>query len=210
MPTPPLQSDISPSHLRSLSSLSSRSFTFTLPPLSFPPIQTLQHPSKNSSLTLSTMYKISIDHHDLINSPTRHVELDIDIGADARDWSAIQAAEKLKPVETELRRIEELVAEIVEEMEYLRTREQKLRDTNESTNERVKWFAFGTMGLLVGLGAWQVIYLRAYFRSVRELSLISFPPSPLFFIPQIPPSSPCSPPSSSSSVVHGISVLYLL
>ncbi len=98
------------------------------------------------------------------SSPSRHVELDIDIGADARDWSAIQAAEKLKPVETELRRIEETVNEIVTEMEYLRVREQKLRDTNESTNERVKWFAFGTMGMLVGLGAWQVVYLRAYFR----------------------------------------------
>ena len=51
-------------------------------------------------------------------------------------------------------------------MEYLRLREQKLRDTNESTNERVKWFALGTMGMLVGLGAWQVVYLRAYFRFV--------------------------------------------
>lgn len=99
-------------------------------------------------------------------NPSRHVELDIDIGADARDWSAIQAQEKLKPVETELRRIEELVAEVVNEMDYLRQREQKLRDTNESTNERVKWFAFGTMGMLVGLGAWQVVYLRAYFRYV--------------------------------------------
>ncbi|MDI1485557.1 MAG: vesicle coat component [Ramalina farinacea] len=98
-------------------------------------------------------------------SPSRHIELDIDIGADARDWSAIQAAEKLKPAEMELRRIEELVQEVVGEMDYLRTREQKLRDTNESTNERVKWFAFGTMGMLVGLGGWQVVYLRAYFRS---------------------------------------------
>ncbi|MCJ1307722.1 Transmembrane emp24 domain-containing protein 10 [Agyrium rufum] len=99
-------------------------------------------------------------------TPYRHVELDIDIGADARDWSALQAAEKLKPVETELRRVEEMVGEIVAEMDYLRTREQKLRDTNESTNERVKWFAWGTMGMLVGLGAWQIVYLRAYFRYV--------------------------------------------
>ncbi|CAA9956466.1 vesicle coat component [Pyrenophora teres f. teres] len=95
----------------------------------------------------------------------RHVELDIDIGADAKDWSTISATEKLKPVEGELRRIEEVVGEIVFEMDYLRSREQKLRDTNESTNERVKWFALGTMGMLVGLGAWQVVYLRAYFRS---------------------------------------------
>ena len=99
-----------------------------------------------------------------VQNPNRHVELDIDIGADAKDWSAVQATEKLKPVETELRRIEEMVAEIVSEMDYLRTREQKLRDTNESTNTRVKWFAFSTMGMLVALGAWQVVYLRAYFR----------------------------------------------
>lgn len=96
----------------------------------------------------------------------RHVELDIDIGADAKDWSAVQASEKLKPVETELRRIEEVVAEIVAEMDYLRGREQSLRDTNESTNERVKWFAIATMGMLLSLGTWQVIYLRAYFRLV--------------------------------------------
>ena len=102
-------------------------------------------------------------------SPTRHVELDIDIGADAKDWSAIEAGEKLKPVEAQLRRIEELVEEVVVEMDYLRTRELKLRDTNESTNERVKWFAFGTMGMLVGLGAWQVVYLRAYFRYVHSV-----------------------------------------
>ncbi|KAK0728573.1 emp24/gp25L/p24 family/GOLD-domain-containing protein [Lasiosphaeria miniovina] len=100
-----------------------------------------------------------------VENPSRHIELDIDIGADAKDWSAIQAQEKLKPVETELRRIEELVAEIVGEMDYLRIREQKLRDTNESTNTRVKWFGFGTTFLLIGLWAWQIMYLRAYFRS---------------------------------------------
>ncbi|KAK0951411.1 vesicle coat component [Friedmanniomyces endolithicus] len=100
-----------------------------------------------------------------VMSPTRSVELDIDIGADAKDWSAIQAGEKLKPMEAELRRLSESAKEVVDEMDYLRTREMKLRDTNESTNERVKWFAIGMMGMLVALGIWQVVYLRAYFRS---------------------------------------------
>ena len=102
--------------------------------------------------------------HPVMN-PTKAIELDIDIGADAKDWSAIQAGEKLKPVEAELRRISEVAKEVVDEMDYLRSREMKLRDTNESTNERVKWFAIGTMGMLVALGAWQVVYLRSYFRS---------------------------------------------
>ncbi|KAI1850723.1 hypothetical protein JX266_004005 [Neoarthrinium moseri] len=99
------------------------------------------------------------------NNPNRHIELDIDIGADAKDWSAIQATEKLKPIEAELRRIEETISEIVTEMDYLRSREQKLRDTNESTNTRVKWFGVGTTMLLIGLWGWQIMYLRAYFRS---------------------------------------------
>ncbi|TKA30707.1 Endoplasmic reticulum vesicle protein 25 [Salinomyces thailandicus] len=98
-------------------------------------------------------------------NPLRSVELDIDIGADAKDWSAIQAGEKLKPMEAELRRLSEGAKEVMDEMDYLRTREMRLRDTNESTNERVKWFAYGTMGMLVALGVWQVVYLRAYFRS---------------------------------------------
>lgn len=99
------------------------------------------------------------------NNPVRHVELDIDIGADAKDWSAIQATEKLRPVEADLRRYEEMIQEIVTEMDYLRAREQKLRDTNESTNTRVKWFGIGTTTLLIALWGWQIMYLRAYFRS---------------------------------------------
>lgn len=100
-----------------------------------------------------------------VMNPTKHVELDIDIGADTKDWSGIQASEKLKPVEVDLRRIADSAVDIVEELEYLRAREVALRDTNESTNNRVKFFALGTMGMLVGLGIWQIIYLRAYFRS---------------------------------------------
>ncbi|KAG6017348.1 vesicle coat component [Claviceps citrina] len=99
------------------------------------------------------------------NPASRRVELDVDIGADAKDWNAIQATEKLKPVEAELRHVEELTAEIVRDMEYLRHREQKLRDTNESTNNRVKWFGVTTTWILIGLWAWQIMYLRAYFRS---------------------------------------------
>ncbi|WEW60875.1 vesicle coat component [Emydomyces testavorans] len=114
----------------------------------------------------------------------RSIELDIDIGADARDWDAIKVQEKLKPVEADLRRIEAMVGEIVTEMDYMRLREQKLRDTNESTNERVKWFAFGTMGMLLGLGAWQVVYLRAYFSDPRRttMSLSDLKPNGLYIL----------------------------
>lgn len=69
--------------------------------------------------------------------------------------------------------MEEMVTEIVSEMDYLRTREQRLRDTNESTNNRVKWFGLCTTFVLVVLWVWQILYLRAYFRLVFTMS--SFP-----------------------------------
>lgn len=95
----------------------------------------------------------------------RNVELDVEIGANARDWNAYQAAERLKPSEVELARLDGLMDDIRREQEYLRLREMRLRDTNESTNRRVKMFSIGIVLALLGLGVWQVSYLRAYFRS---------------------------------------------
>lgn len=98
-------------------------------------------------------------------SLSRSVELDIESGSEARDWNKIQASERLKPVEVELRKIEELTSEIVDELNYLKGREERLRDTNESTNRRVRNFSVIVIFVLVALGGWQVNYLRNYFRA---------------------------------------------
>ncbi|SCU91936.1 LAFA_0F06810g1_1 [Lachancea sp. 'fantastica'] len=96
---------------------------------------------------------------------SRKVEIDIESGSEARDWSQIQSLEKLKPVEVELRRIEELTDEIVDELAYLKAREERLRDTNESTNRRVRNFSVLMICVLLGLGAWQINYLHNYFKA---------------------------------------------
>lgn len=98
-------------------------------------------------------------------SLSRSIELDIESGSQARDWNLIQATEKLKPIEVELRRIEELTDEIVDELNYLKAREERLRDTNESTNRRVRNFSVAVILVLVSLGAWQINYLRNYFKA---------------------------------------------
>ncbi|KAK6204681.1 endoplasmic reticulum vesicle protein 25 [Scheffersomyces amazonensis] len=106
-----------------------------------------------------------LDHKYNQNSKLfREIDLEIESGAAARDWNAVQAVEKLKPIELELRRVEELTNEIVNELQYLKAREERMRDTNESTNARVQWFSIGVIISLVGLGAWQIQYLRHYFK----------------------------------------------
>ncbi|KAG7810687.1 hypothetical protein KL921_002315 [Ogataea angusta] len=100
---------------------------------------------------------------------SREIELEVEAGAAARDWNAIQAVEKLKPAEVQFRKIEEMVDEISEELQYLVRREERLRDTNESTNRRVRNFSVLIIFVLIGVGLWQVHYLRNYFRSKHIL-----------------------------------------
>lgn len=95
---------------------------------------------------------------------SREIELDVESGASARDWNALQTAEKLKPAEVELKRIEEMTKEINQELSYLKQREERMRDTNESTNSRVKYFSSIVIVALIGLGMWQIQYLRHYFK----------------------------------------------
>lgn len=100
---------------------------------------------------------------------SREIELEVEAGANARDWNAIQSAEKLKPSEVQLRKVDEMLEEVITELEYLVKREERLRDTNESTNRRVKNFFLAGAVMLISVGFYQVHYLRNYFRSKHIL-----------------------------------------
>lgn len=111
---------------------------------------------------------------------SRVVDLDVDIGADAVDYNAIANKESLSVLETEMRKVEGVVKEIVEELEYLKRRELRFQSTNgararpsywpdadatpESTNARVQNFALFTLLAMLALGAWEIVHLRAFFK----------------------------------------------
>jgi hypothetical protein len=60
----------------------------------------------------------------------KSITLTMETGAEAKDDSAFDSKEHLKPLQIELRRLESLVEEIVDDMEYLKAREVRMRDTN--------------------------------------------------------------------------------
>ncbi|KAF9122897.1 vesicle coat component [Mortierella sp. 14UC] len=98
---------------------------------------------------------------------TRVVDVDFDIGSETIDYLKLAEKEKLKPMEVELRKLEDMVRDVIENMEHLQQREEKMRNTNESTNARVQWFSTMTMVVLIALGAWQIVYLKQFFRKKR-------------------------------------------
>lgn len=76
---------------------------------------------------------------DTMGSNLRTVDLDVDIGADAIDYNAIANQESLSLLEVEMRKLEAVAKEIVDEMGYLQRREMRMRDTNgEYTRESLR------------------------------------------------------------------------
>jgi p24 family protein delta-1 len=101
------------------------------------------------------------------NGPDREIFLDIKHGIEAKNYDAIAKAEKLKPIEAELKRLEDLSESIVNDFAFMRAREEEMRDTNESTHSRVLYFSIFSMLCLFGLALWQILYLRRYFKQKK-------------------------------------------
>lgn len=101
------------------------------------------------------------------NEKPVRVMLDFKHGVEAKDYAEVAKREHLMPVEKELRKMEDTVDEIHREMLYMREREAAMRSTNESTNSRVMWFSLASIVVLIGMGVWQVLYLKKFFKSKK-------------------------------------------
>lgn len=92
----------------------------------------------------------------------RSIELEFSAGVDAADYTDLARKEHLKPLELQLRKMEDRVENIHREMLLQREREEKHRNTNESTNSRVQWFSVLTIGVVLATAGLQVRYLHRF------------------------------------------------
>lgn len=97
----------------------------------------------------------------------QEVTLNTKHGVEAKTYEALGEAAKLKPLEIELKRLEDLSESIVHDFSYMRQREEEMRDTNESTNSRVLYLSLFSLCCLIGLATWQVLYLRKFFKTKK-------------------------------------------
>lgn len=88
-------------------------------------------------------------------------------GIETKNYEGLAEAAKLRPVEVELKRLEDLSEVIVQDFARMRKNEEEMRDTNEATNVRVLYFSIFSICCLVGLSTWQVFYLRRFFRAKK-------------------------------------------
>ncbi|KAK2811053.1 hypothetical protein FQN50_002388 [Emmonsiellopsis sp. PD_5] len=74
------------------------------------------------------------------------------------------------PLEAEVRRLSEELAQVKDEQSYIVVRERTHRNTAESTNARVKWWSIFQLAIIIGEGVFQVWWLKRFF----EVSLVTF------------------------------------
>eukprot|EP00250_Pteridium_aquilinum_P018293 c24026_g1_i1 orf=347-976(+) len=97
------------------------------------------------------------------------VDLDWKTGIDAKDWDSIAKREKIDGVELELRKLEDSVNDIHENMLYLRDREDKMRTVNEITNSRMAWFSITSLFICLAVAGLQIWYLKSFFERKKLL-----------------------------------------
>ncbi|KAH0629938.1 hypothetical protein JD844_012432 [Phrynosoma platyrhinos] len=76
------------------------------------------------------------------------VHLDIQVGEHANDYAEIAAKDKLSELQ-------------------LRWREERFRQTSESTNQRVLWWSIVQTLILVTIGIWQMRHLKSFFEAKK-------------------------------------------
>ncbi|EIW70856.1 hypothetical protein TREMEDRAFT_19193, partial [Tremella mesenterica DSM 1558] len=77
--------------------------------------------------------------------------------------------EHIAPVEQEIRDLSTGLQLVKDEQAYFVVRERVHRNTAESTNSRVKWWAIVQTGILFALGGWNLHYLKSWFEVKRVL-----------------------------------------
>lgn len=106
------------------------------------------------------------------------------MGEHAIDYANVAQKEKLSELQLRVRQLLDQVEQITKEQNYQRVRkarflpllpsfnvaglclqyrEERFRQTSESTNQRVLWWSLGQTCILVIMGAWQMRHLKSFF-----------------------------------------------
>ncbi|CAM9853678.1 unnamed protein product [Heterosigma akashiwo] len=94
--------------------------------------------------------------------PGRRVVLETEEEQDGLDAN-------LKPLEKAFKLLDKKLDRITQEFDYMRTREARMAVTSGTTNDRIQWFSFLSITVLIGISCYQIIHLKSFFLSKKLL-----------------------------------------
>ncbi|XP_021910500.1 transmembrane emp24 domain-containing protein p24delta9-like [Carica papaya] len=98
---------------------------------------------------------------------TLTVDFDWKTGVQAKDWSNVAKKGQVDVMEIELKKLQDMVASIHEEMFYLREREEEMQELNRSTNSRMAWLSFLSLFVCLSVAGLQIWHLKTFFEKKK-------------------------------------------
>ncbi|KAL5722939.1 hypothetical protein ACHQM5_006395 [Ranunculus cassubicifolius] len=107
-----------------------------------------------------------VDH-----KPPMTITIDFDwkSGVAAKDWTNVAKKGQVDVMELELRKLEDTVQAIHDEMFYLREREEEMQELNRSTHSRMAWLSFLSLCICFSVAGVQLWHLKAFFERKKLL-----------------------------------------
>ncbi|XP_006650132.1 transmembrane emp24 domain-containing protein p24delta9-like [Oryza brachyantha] len=96
-------------------------------------------------------------------------EFDWRSGVSAKDWSSVAKKGQVDMMEIELKKLEDTIKSIHEEMFYLREREEEMQELNRRTNTRMAWFSFLSLAICLSVAGLQLWHLKNFFERKKLL-----------------------------------------
>lgn len=94
---------------------------------------------------------------------SRRISFDVLTGTETFDYEQLARKEHLKPVEVNLRMMEDIVKSVHSEYVYFRQRETGMRGLTDSTNSRITYIGLFSLFLMISFAVGQVYYLKNFF-----------------------------------------------
>ena len=96
-------------------------------------------------------------------------EFDWRSGVTAKDWPSVAKKGQVDMMELELKKLEDTIKSIHEEMFYLREREEEMQNLNRQTNSRMAWLGFLSLGICLSVAGLQLWHLKTFFERKKLL-----------------------------------------
>ncbi|KAF5190110.1 Transmembrane emp24 domain-containing protein p24delta9 [Thalictrum thalictroides] len=108
----------------------------------------------------------AIDH-----KPVTTITIDFEwkTGIAAKDWTNVAKKGQIDVMQLELKKLEDIVQSIHDEMFYLREREEEMQELNRATNSRMGWLSFLSLCICFSVAGLQLWHLKTFFERKKLL-----------------------------------------
>ncbi|CAL9054515.1 unnamed protein product [Musa banksii] len=97
------------------------------------------------------------------------VDFEWKTGIAAKDWTSVSKKGKIDEMELELKKLEDSINSIHEEMIFLRNREEEARRLNETTTSRMGSLSILSFIVCMGVAGLQLLHLKTFFQREKIL-----------------------------------------